>query len=332
MANKETLDPGLKKMSSAVCTDEINKVLTDQVTAKSKTDGGLVVLYLTMKATVRALLPVPGSKQPVGNRPADIVKTPRLNKDGEETSTDQSTFKTIFYDSAIGQKLADRLGTLPAKGGDEREVSERDSIKSQVSYGVRLLRDVAMLDYILNQVKMIEGVKFNWIASGKDGKHVVRNRIPIKFYSTEEFENDIKPADKPMKLSDVLKLKPAEWEKQTGDSVLERLLKTGKKAKKPHKKGAANVPAIKTVQAFGDLLVTAANFADDQDAAKKIRATTDEQTLANICALSDVLYDLQQDKKFWQRVEAAGEKLKEASNAEPEGEAEGEEEGEAIAA
>lgn len=332
MTNKQTLDTGLTRLANTVINKAVNATLTEQVQAKHKTSGGLTVLYFQIPAQVRAMLPVPGSKEPVGNRPADIVDTPRFNKDGEETMTKQSTFKTIFDASDIGQRLAEMSGELPSKGGDDLEVSDRDSIKEQRNYGVRLLSNVAALDIILGQIKSLDGVDYKWIAGKKDPKTgkpvVVRNRIPIKLISTEDAggEEGVAVADKPMKLSEILRLKPLEAEKQKGDNMLQKLLATGRKknSKQKKKPGANDAATIKTAQQFADVGVTLANFVLDADAMKKVKALKDEQSLANIAALADSIADLQSDEKFWARCEAAQEKLNQSAGVEEEGEAESE--------
>lgn len=333
MTNKQTLDTGLTRLAHTVINKAVNATLTEQVQAKHKTSGGLAVLYFQIPAQVRAMLPWPGSKEPKGNRPADIVDTPRFNKDGEEVNTKQSTFKTIFDASEIGEKLAEESGGLPAKGGDDTEVSNRDSIKEQRAYGVRLLSNVAMLDIVLSEIKKLDGVDYRWITSGKKdpktGKQlVIRNRIPIKLISTEEAgENDgeekVSVPDKPMKLSEVLRLKPWEAEKQKGDNMLAKLLATGKKknAKAKKKGGAdANAPTIKSAAQFADVGVTLANFVQDKDALNKVFALKDEQSLANIAALADTIADIQANEKFWQKCEAAQEKMNAAAGVETEDE------------
>lgn len=323
--NKSTLDSGLVKLCSAVATPALNAALGELMAAKKKTDGGLGAVFHSMTPATRAMLPVPKSKVIVGNRPADIVKTPRFNKDGDETSTEQSTFKTIFYATAPGIALAAELSKLPAKGGDEQEVSERDSIKSQVTYGTNTLRKSASLDIILGKIKLMDGVDYKWIAANgsKPGKMmVIRNRIPIKLISTED-HGDISVADKPMKLEAILRLNPDETDKQIGDSVLEKLLKTAKgKGTKAKKQTSTTMPTIKTTAVFGDVLVTAANYLDDDANVKKVQSITDEQTLANISVLIDKLSDLQDDVKFVKRMEAAAEKMNTAeADAEPQQEA-----------
>ena len=316
MSNKQVIDTDLNKLASLVNSESVNKVVHSLLNAKASIESGLVVMYHNIPEEVRAMLPWPGTDAKtgaLGNRPMDVVKTPRLNSEGERVETPQSTFKTIFYASEDGQAIAKRLGELPTKNLTGPEAAEKATLKAKVNYGSALFKKVAWVDIRLAQLQALDFIDYNWIVDGKD--NVVRSKVPLRLFAVqtkEEMKAKKAPKDKFISLDFLIRLDPTmeAINAAKGDTLFDKLMATAKgKAPTQTDGDAKRITNVAQADgAMGDLVA----FFDNPDNFKAMLAVKDEETLRNINSLIDFLGSLEGDDEFNKRLADAAAAMQKA--------------------